>query len=87
MSGSPQCVLLAQLGQLPALVAGQAPVPGPSVALGLLDPLPHRDLGQVEVPRDLADGPLPALAQLNDLRFELRSKRTAPPGASSPCSP
>src|SRR6202042_299027 len=73
-------VLPPQLGQLLALAAGQAPVPGPRVALGLLDPLAHRGLGQVEVLRDLPYRPVPALAQLHDLRLELRSKRTAPPG-------
>ena len=53
---------------------------GPRVAFGLLDPLPHRGLGQVKVLRDLADGPVPALAQLNDLGLELRGERTAAPG-------
>jgi hypothetical protein len=52
------------------LVAGTRP----GVALGLPDPLPHCGLGQVEVLRDLTDGPVPALAQLNDLRLELRSE-------------
>jgi hypothetical protein len=71
-------ILPPQLGQLRALVAGQAPVAGPGVALGLLHPLAHRGLGQVEVLRDLTHRPVPALAQLNDLRLELSSERTAP---------
>src|SRR6185295_2019017 len=69
-------------GQLLALAAGQAAVlPGPRVPLGLLDPFPDRGLGQVEVAGHLADGPVPALAQLDDLGLELRRERTTvPPG-------
>jgi len=37
------------------------------VPLGLPDPFPDRGLGQVEVAGDLANGPVPALAQLHDL--------------------
>ena len=33
-----------------------------------------------QVPRDLADRPVLALARLNHLRLELRRERTAPPG-------
>src|SRR5262249_24449193 len=46
----------------------------------LLDPLPHRSFGQVEVSRDLPNGTVPALAQLDDLGLELRRERTALPG-------
>jgi hypothetical protein len=55
----------------PAIVAAKAPPVPPAlgrqatveartgVAFGLLDPAAHRGLGQVEVPRDLAGGPVP----------------------------
>ena len=46
------------------LAAGQpAVLPGPGIPLGLLDPLPHRGLGQVEVLRDLTHRPVTLLAQ------------------------
>jgi hypothetical protein len=47
---------------------------------GLLQPLPDRGLGQVEVLRDLADGPVAPLAQLHDLGLELNTERAAAPG-------
>jgi hypothetical protein len=51
-----------------------------AISSSVLHPLADRGLGQVEVFGDLAGGPVPALAQLDDLRLELSSERSAPPG-------
>src|SRR6266498_1146060 len=56
----------------------------PSVPPGLLDLLPPCGLGQVEVPRNPAHRPVPALAQLNELGLELRRERGARPGFVPP---
>ena len=66
-----------QLGQLPPVLGGLATlVASPSVALGLLDHS-RTGLGQIEVPRDLADGTgLPA-GTANDLGLELGGEGTA----------
>ena len=53
---------------------------GGSVNVGLADPLPHRRLGQIEVTGDLPDRTIAALAQLDDLRLELRCERPTSPG-------
>jgi hypothetical protein len=45
-----------------------------------LHPRSHRRLGQVEVPRDLADRAVAALAQLDDLGLELRGERSTGTG-------
>ena len=47
-----------------ALGAGQAIIDTSPGVKHLLDPLPHRRLDQIEVPRDLAQRPVPALAQI-----------------------
>jgi hypothetical protein len=71
----------AQGRQLLAFRAGQPAIaPRAGVPFGLAHPLPDRGLGQVEVPRDLAGRPVPALAQLHDLGLELRRERAAAPG-------
>ena len=57
-----------------------AVLPGPGIPLGLFHPLPDRDLGQVEVLRDLPHRPVTLLAELNDLGLELRTGRAAAPG-------
>ena len=53
----------------------------------LLDPLPRRGLGQIEVPGNLASGPVTPLARLRDLGLKLRGERAAgqprPPPAVS----
>jgi hypothetical protein len=64
--------------QQPVLIFEASAVRSRRIAFGLLDPLPHRSLGQVDVLRDLTGRPVPALAQLHDLGLELRSKRAAP---------
>src|SRR5207253_11080029 len=51
-----------------------------ALSVRLPDPSPHPGLAQVEVRRDLAAGPGPALAQLHDLVLELRCERAAAPG-------
>jgi hypothetical protein len=53
---------------------------GTGITLALLQPLPDRSLGQVEVFRDLTNRPVAALAQLNDLGLELRGEGAAAPG-------
>jgi hypothetical protein len=71
-----------QLGQLPPVLGGLATlVAGPSVALDLLDPLPHRGPGQSEGPRDLAEGTGLSACTANDLGLEHGGERTA---AASP---
>jgi hypothetical protein len=64
----------AQPAELVTLGRGQ-PRAGPGVDLGLLDPLAHCGLGQVEVPGDLADRAVTTTAQLDDLSLELRGER------------
>ncbi|GAA3833623.1 hypothetical protein GCM10022206_84850 [Streptomyces chiangmaiensis] len=49
------------------------------VDLGLLHPVAHRGLGQVEVLGDLTDRAVTAPAQLDDLALVLRRERTARP--------
>src|SRR5262249_48433473 len=72
-------VLPAQLSQLPPLGTGQAAVlPGSGIPFRLLDPLPDRGLGQVEVPVDLADVPVPPRSS---------SSPQAAPTASPPVGP
>src|SRR5215472_10058901 len=78
-------VLPPQLRQLLTFLGGQATVADrPGIPPGLLHPFADRGLGQVEVAGDLADRPVPALAQLDDLGLELRGKRAALPGLLAP---
>lgn len=66
-------VFAAQLRQLPPLRGREPAVLARArVTSGLLDPLAHRSLGQIEVPGDLANRPVTPLAQLNDPGLELR---------------
>jgi hypothetical protein len=79
-----------QSRELLTLGAGEPVQALASIALSLLEPLPDRRLGQVEVPGDLPDGPVAALTQLDDLSLELRRERTPRPGCLPPflpCSP
>src|SRR3954451_19838963 len=46
----------------------------------IASPLPHRRLGQVEVPGHLPDRAVAAAARLDDLGLELRCERTTAPG-------
>jgi hypothetical protein len=76
-----------QLGQLPLVLGGLANlVAGPSVALDLFDALPHRGPGQIEGPRDLAEGPVFPLVQptISALNAEANER---PPRVLSPPSP
>ena len=52
---------------------------GPGMESRLLDPGPHRGLGQVEIPRDLTDRAVTTLTQLDDLSLELRRERPPRP--------
>lgn len=63
-------------------------VRGTGITLRLLDPLPDRGLGQIEVPADLPDRAVATKALLDDLSLELRRERPPSPGVvCSPCSP
>jgi hypothetical protein len=64
-------------GQLGPLIRGQPAGSGPGVEFGLLEPRPHRGLGQVEIRRDLPDRAVTALTQLDDLGLELGRERPA----------
>jgi hypothetical protein len=80
-------VLPPQRGQFLTFAAGQA-VPLAGVDLGLLDPVAHRGLGQIEVLGDLTDCAVTASAQLSDLGLELRRERAAKARLLlPPCSP
>src|SRR5215217_2375123 len=69
-------VLPPQGGQLLAFGAGQPAVAArAAVPFGLADPFADRGLGQIEVPRDLPDRAVAALAQLNNLGLELGRER------------
>ncbi|WP_432831431.1 hypothetical protein [Dactylosporangium sp. CA-092794] len=57
----------------PGARSGSPAATGPGIKLGLLDPLPHRGLGQIEVPGLLPDRAVAALAQLDDLSLETRA--------------
>src|SRR5512133_2993189 len=71
-------VLPPQRRQLLALRAGQPAVATRSgVSFGLAHPRSHRGLGQIEVPGDLPDRAVTALAQLHDLGLELGRERPA----------
>src|SRR5215203_2971031 len=71
-------VLPPQGGQLVAFGAGQPAITAaPGIAFGLADPFADRGLGQVEVPDDLPDRAVTALAQLHDLGLELGRERPA----------
>jgi hypothetical protein len=52
---------------------GSALITDAGVTLSLLQPLPHRGLGQIKVLRDLTNRPVTALAQLDDLGLDSRA--------------
>ena len=65
-------VVASQLVELGPLGRNQPAIDaGAGVTFGLLDALPHRGLGQIEVPRNLTDRAITALALLDDLSFEV----------------
>src|SRR5215207_6529261 len=73
-------VLPPQGGQLVAFGAGQPAVAAiAAVPFDLPDPFADRGLGQIEVPRDLPDRAVTALAQLNNLGLELGRERPTRP--------
>src|ERR687898_564626 len=73
-----------QDGQLLAFGTGQPAVTArAAVPFGLAHPLADRGLGQVEVPGDLPDRAVTALAQLDDLGLELGCERPAHPRLSA----